>query len=220
MRGVEELRYRQGAGEHAGELVHGRLVAGDRGQQLLHLRRRGDGQVGELAGELVHWQRPLVAALLVPAQRLVVAVAAAPGGVEGVGAQLGVVEGVGDALGGDRVLGVPGVTDQRPARPVRCPEPVRHSFAHDPGFLPPAVEPVAEDSGDLAQVVALQVLFHLGHLGLRPGGKDQRQVVVGGDQADNRGRAGSSTAPPRRAPRTSTRSRHWPAPGPRGNAAR
>ena len=131
---------------------------------------------------------------LVLAQRVVVAAAAVPGGVERAGAQLGVAEGVGDALGGDRVLGVAGVPDQRPARPVRCPEPVRHSFAHDPGFLPPAVEPAAEGSGDLAQVVALQVLFHLGRLGLRPGGEDQRQVVVGGDQAES---AAGPDHPPR-----------------------
>jgi len=32
VRGVEELRHRQGTGEHAGELVHGLLVAGERAQ--------------------------------------------------------------------------------------------------------------------------------------------------------------------------------------------
>ena len=46
VRGVEEHWHRQGTGEHAGEFVHGLLVAGDRGQQLPHLRRRGHGQVG------------------------------------------------------------------------------------------------------------------------------------------------------------------------------
>ena len=43
---------------------------------------------------------------------------AVPGGAERVGAHLGVAEGVGDVLGGDRVPGVRGITDQRPARPV------------------------------------------------------------------------------------------------------
>ena len=53
-------------------------------------------------------------------------------------------------------------------------------LAHDPGFLPPAVEQAAEGGGDLAQVAALQVLFRLGRLGLQPAARTSvRSSLVG-----------------------------------------
>src|SRR6478735_10636736 len=85
----------------------------DCGEELLELRRwRFERR--ELSGELVHGEGVGVPAGLVVTHRFVEGAGAGERFVEGGGAPFGVLEGVGDALGGDEVLVVSGVPDQRP----------------------------------------------------------------------------------------------------------
>src|SRR6266542_3321642 len=85
--------------------------------------------------------------------------------VQGGGAQLGVAEGVADALRGDRVLGVAGIADQRPAAPERLAEEVRHAATGEPLLAGRGADTLGDLGHQLegGKVVALDV----GLVGLR-----------------------------------------------------
>ena len=68
-------------------------------------------------------------------------------------AQLRVAERVADALGGDRVLVVPGVADERPARPVRLAEEVRDRAAGEPLLARCAPRTRSANSGASSRVL-------------------------------------------------------------------
>ncbi|HCU50162.1 MAG TPA: hypothetical protein DGG94_10245, partial [Micromonosporaceae bacterium] len=80
----EELRDGDGAGDRAEEAVGVLLIAGERTQQHLHLRRRWL-QRGELARELIHRHHRLVAAPFVAAESLVERIAAGEGDIQRLG---------------------------------------------------------------------------------------------------------------------------------------
>ena len=97
--------------------------------------------------------------LLVVGHRVVERAPAAERLVEGGGAQLGVAERVADPLRGDRVLGVAGVADERPARAVRLAEEVAAGAAGEPLLACRAANALGELGRELErlEVVGLDV---------------------------------------------------------------
>ena len=160
--------------------VHRLRAAAHGAEQLLQLGRRRL-QRRELARELVHRQRVLVAGALVVAHRVVEGARAAEGLVERRRAALGVAEGVLDALRGDRVLRVARVAHERPAGAVRLAEEVRRRRADEPRLALRAAHALGEGRRELErlQEVPLDVLLVRLELGVRPSADDERQAVVG-----------------------------------------
>jgi len=120
----------------------------------------GGSRGGELGGELVHGQDLLVAGGLVGAHGGIKGAGTGEGLVQGGGAQLGVPEGVMHALGGDEVLVVAGIADQRPARPEGLAEVVRDCGADEARFAGGGGDPLGEGRRQLQHVeeVALDVV--------------------------------------------------------------
>ena len=94
--------------------------------------------------------------------------------------QFGVAEGVGNALGGDRVLVVAGIADERPAGTVRLAEEIRHRRAGKRRLAFRAAHPFREFGREVEhlQEIALDVLLVGLEFRIRPAADDQRQAVV------------------------------------------
>jgi hypothetical protein len=86
-----------------------------------------------------------------------------------------------DALRGDRVAVVPGVADQRPARPVRLAKKIRDGGARKWGFTPGAPQTICEFRGEIEQLqeVPLHIPLVRFELRVRPPSNGHRQAVVG-----------------------------------------
>src|SRR4029450_1926681 len=98
----------------------------------------------------------------------------------GCGATLGVPKGVVHPLGGDEVLVVAGVADQRPAGPVRLAEVVGDGGADEAGLAGGGPDPLGEVRRHLqhGQVVALDVVPVGLQLGVPPAADAHREVRV------------------------------------------
>ncbi len=162
------------------KLVRGLLVAAQRREELLHVRWRGFER-RKLAREVVDRLRTLIAARLIPGQRVAERTPAAPPIVERRRQCLCVKVGVADALRGDRILVVTGIPDERPTRTKWLTEVVADACRADPFFFARrALQSVRDARRRLEHFfdVALDVSAHLFEPGTGPQHRDERQTVV------------------------------------------
>ena len=139
-----------------------------------------------MGGELVHGEDVLVPCHLVVGHRHVEVAGARERLVQRGDAQLGVAEGVLHALGGDEVLVVSGVTDERPSRAERLAEVVGHRGPREARLALGAADALGELGRLLEGLVevALDVLFVGLGFGDGPTSDDEGEVVVGGPRGE------------------------------------
>ena len=128
--------------------------------------------------------RPGIAAVLVVGHRLRPWTGPGERVVERCRAQFGAEERIGHPVGGNRILQVARITNQRPARPVGLTEVVGRAAADHPLFTSCVCEAIAVDLADGPHVVLLEIGLHRAGLDARPRGQHHGEPIVGRECAE------------------------------------